>query len=1075
MLEIRTFRLVHGLLLSTFLLSISASRVRLEHTFAESGAGRIAQNESLSSPPSDPTKDTPKTEAEKALAEGLDLIHQGTAESSRAGIARLERALSAWRSIGSQRDEVRVLRHIGDAYQPLGDFSRSLNYYNQALAINRTLKDQNAEAQLLNALSFVHLTLGENSKALELCQKAARLSDATGNRREKARALNNLGEINYGNGQMQQSLAYYAQALPIWTELNDREGQALTYLNIGYTSSDLGQMQESLNSYSQALALWQALGNKRGQAMTLTGIGRLYSRMGESQTALNFFAEAIQLARVVGDPIEEARTLTGMAYVHDGLGEKTSAINYYEQARALFRKANYSPGEAATLADVGLVYHSLGDNQKALESHQQASALFKAVGDRRMEIFELKEIGRVLESLGDKTKALPNYLLAHAFYRGEKDLRGEADTLSLIGRVYEGRDERRKALDHYIQALPLAKKAEYRVGVAATLHNIARVKRDLGDLQEASKHAAQALNVVESLREKVDSQDLRTSYFASIREQYEFYIDLLMRLNQQQPAADLIATAFEASERARARSLLETLAAARIEVRQEAHHELWQQSDRLRREIAAKQENLLHGNPNETHNVAIEIQNLNSQLLAVEQQIGPIKNLQALKTQPLRLKEVQALITDDNTLLLEYALGNESSYLWAITHNEITAYQLPRRDEVEHTARKVYDLLIANQPLINETFAQQQDRIAKAEAELPTQIARLSDVILGPVAAKLGTKRLVIVADGALQYVPFQILTLPTGQSSSRTKLLEAHEIINEPSASAMALLSDTRTRKKGSREVAILADPVFSVDDPRVRTVSRSKTRGDRLAESPIPGINSAAIPRLPASRAEADAIMSLLSWRSGFKAIDFEANRTTALRPDIGDYRILHIATHALVNSEHPENSGVVLSLFDRNGNSQDGFLKLEDIYNLKLPVDLVVLSACNTGLGKDVRGEGLIGLTRGFMYAGASSVVASLWKVDDDATAELMKHFYRSMLKGGLAPAAALRHAQLKVSQTKRWQSPYYWSGFIIQGQYATPVAEPEPESRSKALIWWLATTVLVGLAALFFLKQRRKRSL
>jgi CHAT domain-containing protein len=232
----------------------------------------------------------------------------------------------------------------------------------------------------------------------------------------------------------------------------------------------------------------------------------------------------------------------------------------------------------------------------------------------------------------------------------------------------------------------------------------------------------------------------------------------------------------------------------------------------------------------------------------------------------------------------------------------------------------------------------------------------------------------------------------------------------------------------------------------------------------------NGRSIPRLQASRYEADAIMSVAPWRSGFKAVGFAANRDAVLRPNLGQYRIVHFATHGLLNDEHPELSGIVLSLFNEKGEPQDGFIRLYDIYNLKLPVDLVVLSACNTGLGKDVRGEGLIGLTRGFMYAGAASVVASLWKVDDEATAELMRYFYTFMLQDGLSPAAALRKAQVTMSQQKRWQSPYYWSGFIIQGQYNQN--EKTPGFHFVRLASWVGGSALLCFAAFFIWKRRRR---
>jgi CHAT domain-containing protein len=167
--------------------------------------------------------------------------------------------------------------------------------------------------------------------------------------------------------------------------------------------------------------------------------------------------------------------------------------------------------------------------------------------------------------------------------------------------------------------------------------------------------------------------------------------------------------------------------------------------------------------------------------------------------------------------------------------------------------------------------------------------------------------------------------------------------------------------------------------------------------------------------------------------QALDFRASRDVALGGDLGMYRIVHFATHGLLDDQRPELSGLVLSLVDESGRSQDGFLRLNEIYNLRLSADLVVLSACQTGLGKEVRGEGLIGLTRGFMYAGARSVAASLWKVDDVATRELMKRLYTGLFKSGLKPAAALRAAQLEMLKTTQWRAPYYWAAFVLQGEW------------------------------------------
>jgi CHAT domain-containing protein len=305
-------------------------------------------------------------------------------------------------------------------------------------------------------------------------------------------------------------------------------------------------------------------------------------------------------------------------------------------------------------------------------------------------------------------------------------------------------------------------------------------------------------------------------------------------------------------------------------------------------------------------------------------------------------------------------------------------------------------------------------------------------MLLGPVAGELKQKRLVIVAEGLLQYLPFATLQSP----DSARPLIVDHEIVTLPSASVLAVLrEDFANRKPAPRSVAVLADPVFSANDARLNQQA-SHTEGSSVwndaqrsaSESGLDGLV-----RLRFSRQEADQIARVANDGRSLKALDFSANRAVAMDARLTDYRIVHFATHGLINNQHPDLSGIVLSLVDEQGRTQNGFLRLYDIYKLKLNADLVVLSACQTALGKEIKGEGLVGLTRGFMYAGAPRVVASLWRIDDRATAEIMKRFYESMLKDGLRPAAALRAAQISMLNDKRWQSPHFWAAFTIQGEW------------------------------------------
>jgi CHAT domain-containing protein len=253
-------------------------------------------------------------------------------------------------------------------------------------------------------------------------------------------------------------------------------------------------------------------------------------------------------------------------------------------------------------------------------------------------------------------------------------------------------------------------------------------------------------------------------------------------------------------------------------------------------------------------------------------------------------------------------------------------------------------------------------------------------------------------------------------------------------------LRSDAKVRPRPTRSVAVFADPVFGIQDPRIGSSSKPPVAdnttveqvGDIKRSAAESGLND--FPRLRFSRLEAEEIMRLVPRNNSLVALDFAANRSAATSPDLKQYRIVHFATHGLINNRHAELSGIVLSLVDEAGKPQNGFLRLYDIYNMNLSAELVVLSACQTALGKDVRGEGLVGLTRAFMYAGASRIVASLWRTEDRATAVLMDRFYEQLLTGnGVSPAAALRRAQLTMWQDKRWKQPRYWAAFTLQGEW------------------------------------------
>ncbi|MEG4567766.1 CHAT domain-containing protein [Microcoleus sp. MON2_D6] len=866
----------------------------------------------------------------------------------------------------------------------------------EALKLYREAGDRRREAVTFSNIGLVYSGLGEKQKALEYYSQSLPLSRATGDRGGEAITLNNIGSVYSELGEKQKALEYFSQSLPLRRAVGDRRGEAVTLTNIATVYSGLGEKQKALEYYSQSLPLFQATGDRGGEAVTLTSIGSVYSELGEKQKALEYYSQSLPLRRAVGDRSGEAVTLTNIGTVYSGLGEKQKALEYYSQSLPLFQATGYRGGEATTLNNIGSVYSALGEKQKALEYYSQSLPLRRATGDRG----------------------------------------GEATTLHNMGGAYSDLGEKQKALEYYSQSLPLFRATGDRRGEATTLYGIAYAKRAQGNLTEALTNIESSLKIIENLRTKIASPELRSSYFATVQNHYEFYIDLLMQLHKTNPKSGYDTKALEASERSRARSLLELLQESNANIREGISPDLLQQEKSVQQQLddIEKQriETISSPNPNAT-----KIDEIDKQRLALLQQYQEVQTkirtaspryAALTQPQPLTLPEIQKQILDENTILLQYSLGKDRSYLWVVTSTGVTSYELPKRADIETAAKNFLETITS--PI---------------QRDIPQQVAQasanLGQVILQPAAAQLGNKRLLIVPDGVLHYTPFQALNISqTAGQNTNVPLIVEHEIITLPSASTLAILRQNYgDRKPPSRNLAILADPVFSPEDERIKgkitQATTEKLEANNLGLNQSLRASNRQWPpeRLAFTRQEAQTISSLFPSASSTQKIDFDASRTTATDGSLANYQIVHFATHGLANSQNPELSGIVMSMVDDKGNLVNGFLRLTDIFNLKLAANLVVLSACQSGMGQNVRGEGMVGLTRGFMYAGAQRVAVSLWNVDDEGTSVLMQKFYQKMVQQKLAPAAALRAAQIEMMQEEKWKSPYYWAAFTLQGEW------------------------------------------
>ncbi|AFY33799.1 CHAT domain-containing tetratricopeptide repeat protein [Calothrix sp. PCC 7507] len=976
--------------------------------------------------------------AEKAHLQGVELYEQGTAESIAQALEKWQEALKLWRLAGDKAGEAITLTYMGLLNNVSGNKQQALALYNQALPLWRIVADKEGEATTLSNIGKVYSDLGDKQQALAFYNQALPLRRAAGDKTGEALTLNNIGGVYSESGDKQQALALYNQALALRRLAGDKAGEANSLNNIGGIHDELGDKQKALEFYHQALPLRRAVGDKAGVATTLNNIGKVHDDLGDKQKALEFYHQALSLRREAGNKAGVAVVLNNIGRVYDELGDKQKALEFYNQALPLRQAVGNKTGEAATLNNIGKIYNDLADTKKALEFYNQALSLTRVVGNKANEAVTLSNLGAVYSDLGDKQKALEFYNQALPLRQAVGDKAGEATSINNIGSIYEDLGDKQKALTLYNQALPLWRMVGNKAGEAATLSNIAKLEGNLGNLKQAITQIEAAIAIIEDLRTKVASPELRTSYFASQQNVYKYYIELLMQLHKQQPSSGYDAQALQVSERSRARSLLELLTESHADIRQGVEPKLLAEERTIQQKLDALEKRRIefNGKYSEAQMQALESETeaLLEKYQEVQTQIRATSPRYAALTQPkpLTLAEIQQQVLDENTMLLQYSLGEKRSYLWAVTKTSISSYELPKRADIETVAQQFYLKLKDPRYRIN----------TKGTAITNAAIAKLSEILLQPVATQLGNKRLLVVSDGALQYVPFAaLLSPPNKEDKDLVPLLVKHEIVSLPSATTLAVLrKELKGRKTAPKKLAVLADPIFSYDDERLKKIiarrsSPSTNKGDvnSIALARAARDTSVSFDRLPFTREEAQGILALVPKSMQLRAFDFAASRAFITSTELQQFQIVHFATHGILNSTHPELSGIVLSLFDHQGQPQNGFLRLHDVFNLNLPAELVVLSACETGLGEEVKGEGLVGLTRGFMYAGSPRVLVSLWSVSDEGTSALMQKFYHKMLKEGLPAAAALRSAQIEMWQNQSFAAPFYWAAFTLQGEW------------------------------------------
>ena len=942
-------------------------------------------------------------------------------------IETFNQARKVYRNNNDYSGEAWTIYEIGKSYTILGDLKRAIESYQQALPIYEQEIDapwrEERTLDMLIRISRIYAYLENPEKASEFCQKSLSYAEKIWPTKAKINSerFREIGKLCYQIGEKKTAFESFKQYEIIYQQIGQDE-EVLGLMRIGKDYTELRDFEQALEFLNRARIISQESGFKEGEIDNIIGIARTSYNAGNNQQAIIYFNQGLKIAQQINNQSKQASILNETGNIYSELKDEEKAFEFYNQALNIYKKLSNYRQKAELLEKMGQLYQQSGELEKALVFFQEALTIASENNFYNRSSFS-RNVAQVYFELGELDQSLDYFKQALKSPQSLFSLYTEIATVySKLGKLEEALTFFNKSLDLQDNNYPESRAENY--------FGIAIVEREKGNIETALSNIKTAIDLIEDTRITKKSPEERLTFFASKQDYYEFYIDLLMELHQQNPNQGYDAEAFHISERSKARNLLELLAEANVDIREGVEPELVIQERSLQQQLDSIEQRRieLYNSENDNLEQKTAIEQERQYLLRKYEEVQAEIREQSpgyaaiTQPQPLTLEQVQQQILDDETLLLQYFIGEKRSFVWAITKDSMKSYQLPAKDVIEPAVRDFIRQIIRSQTGSYKQLSQASET--------------LYQMILSPVEERLNYQRLAIVSDGILHYVPFAALSLPSNSSLKEYRsIIEKQEIVNLPSASTLSILRQETQQQPAPKTIAIFADPVFSSEDNRLQnpTSIENETWEQYDLNRATRQLDIGVWNRLPATRIEAEAILSLIPASESYYTFDFAANRTAVTNPELNQYQIIHFATHGLFNSVNPELSGIILSMVDPQGNPRNGFLRLHDIFNLNFSADLVVLSACKTGLGQQVKGEGIVGLTRGFMYAGTPRVLVSLWNVDDVATAEMMTRFYRLMLQEKLSATTALKQAQLEMQTETEWKSPYYWAAFTLQGEW------------------------------------------
>lgn len=851
-------------------------------------------------------------------------------------------------------------------------------------------------------------TRSKSSRSIEDAQNSEELWRRIGDELAAARTHLRQAEIRFRAGDYSAARQTFEEARTMCQNANDDRCLAEANNNSGWTARLLGDFDNSLGRMTEALFYWRRLSDRTNEGRTLSNIGLLYWQAAEFKTALDTFEQAGQILR--------SRDAQAYAWVLNNLGLCSMSLGEYEKASLYFRKAS---NIAAALKDTGsdsVLYHMNRGlvlmRMDRLEAAQKSLTGTLAEASKqpnlRTRAWVLNNLGQVLwrRHLTDDAEVRLNEALT--LHRNAGDKRGMAAALHHLGLIARERGDVSQARDLLREAIQIRTEYAMRDEAAESMTALADLEFSIGDFSGSQSLAEQGAALLESARRSVPGPELRASYFARKRK----LLDLLVQIAMRPGNPDAAVQGLLAVERGRARSLLDLLAEPSAPSPLPAKWIEERASLRRRIDFLSMQLSTSSSGSN-TRELRLRVESLLSQ---TEQLEARIRSSIADPQLGHPLESIETLCRDflpPDAAILEYHLGETRSYLWLIQPTGARSFDLPPGDEIARAVTR----LVGGFGKLTERMELERERAAFESA-----LNRLSDALLGPLRGIPLPPRLVLVPDGALHLLPFAALHIP----GAKAYLGLAHDLIQAPSATYLTIGRKPRPPEQFPFSVVAIADPVFSLSDPRVSSEARRRFTGARTPDLvPLPFM------------ADLQTISDLVPARRRTLVTGFDANSGRLRSMPLNDYGIVHFSTHAIIDDQIPELSRIALSMVTVSGRPVDGFLHPHDLWDFHLDGATIVLSACDTARGKLLMGEGLVGFSTSLFHAGAAQMVLSLAELDGQASAEFFSEAYKLVFGRRRIPIEhALTMARRNFAAKASRRDPYYWASIVLIGRPSDP---------------------------------------